>query len=144
LRQDPAKLTLGGELTRIADRFRRNTGLTVELKLPANEPQVAVDIIRHLGYIVTEALTNVWKHAGVGGATVVVRHLNGRVVVQVTDDGQGFEPVDVGSGQTGLGLWSMRERAQEIGGDIDIRSSIGGGTQVTISIPMVGRRDGTL
>jgi signal transduction histidine kinase len=142
LRQDPAQLTLGGELTRIADRFQRNTGLVVELKLPVNEPQVPVDAIRHMGYIVTEALTNVWKHAGVGEATVVVRRTNGQATVQVIDEGGGFDPVEVGSGQAGLGLWNMRERAQEIGGDIDIRSSIGGGTQVTISVPLVAHRDG--
>jgi signal transduction histidine kinase len=143
LRQDPAQLTLGGELTRIADRFLRNTGLMVDLKLPINEPQVPVDTIRHLGYIVTEALTNVWKHAGVDEATVAVRQLDGRAVVQVLDEGHGFEPVEVGPGQTGLGLWSMRERAQEIGGDIDIRSSIGNGTQVTISLPVASYRKGT-
>ncbi|MEJ2555471.1 MAG: sensor histidine kinase [Anaerolineae bacterium] len=142
LRQDPAQLTLGGELTRIADRFQRNTGLVVELKLPVNEPQVPIDAIRHMGYIVTEALTNVWKHAGVEEATVVVRRTNGQATVQVVDDGGGFDPVEVGSGRAGLGLWNMRERAQEIGGDIDIRSSIGGGTQVTIIVPLVTHRDG--
>jgi signal transduction histidine kinase len=141
LRQDPAQLTLGGELTRIADRFQRNTGLVVELKLPVTEPQVPVDAIRHMGYIVTEALTNVWKHAGVEAATVVVRRSNGQATVQVIDEGGGFDPVEVGSGRAGLGLWNMRERAQEIGGDIDIRSSIGGGTQVTIIVPLVAHRD---
>jgi signal transduction histidine kinase len=142
LRQDPAQLTLGGELTRIADRFRRNTGLAVALRLPTDEPQVPVDTIRHLGYIVTEALTNVWKHAGVGQATVVVRHANGQAVVQVIDEGQGFDPAAVESGQAGLGLWNMRERAREIGGDIDIRSTLSGGTQVTVSAPSAGHRDG--
>ncbi len=142
LRQDPAQLTLGGELTRIADRFQRNTGLVVELKLPVTEPQVPIDAIRHMGYIVTEALTNVWKHAGVEEATVVVRRTNGQATVQVIDEGGGFDPVEVGSGRAGLGLWNMRERAQEIGGDIDIRSSIGGGTQVTIIVPLVAHRDG--
>jgi signal transduction histidine kinase len=141
LRQDPAQLTLGGELTRIADRFRRNTGLLVQLKLPAKEPQVPVDTIRHLGYIVAEALTNVWKHAGVEQASIVVRHANSRAMVQVIDEGRGFDPVEMGSGQAGLGLWNMRERAQEIGGDIDIRSSTGGGTQVTVSIPLAERRN---
>jgi signal transduction histidine kinase len=142
LRQDPAQLTLGGELTRISDRFRRNTNLMVELKLPPNEPQVPVDAIRHLGYIVTEALTNTWKHAGVDEASVVVRQVDSQAIVQVLDEGQGFDPVEVGSGQTGLGLWNMRERAQEIGGDVDIRSSRGNGTQVTVSVPLIEHEDG--
>jgi two-component system sensor histidine kinase NreB len=142
LRQDPAQLTLGGELTRISDRFRRNTNLMVELKLPPNEPQVPVDAIRHLGYIVTEALTNTWKHAGVDEASVVVRRVDSQAIVQVLDEGQGFDPVEVGSGQTGLGLWNMRERAQEIGGNVDIRSSRGNGTQVTVSVPLIEHEDG--
>ena len=142
LRQDPAQLTLGGELTRISDRFRRNTNLMVELKLPPNEPQVPVDAIRHLGYIVTEALTNTWKHAGVDEASVVVRQVDSQAIVQVLDEGQGFDPVEVGSGQTGLGLWNMRERAQEIGGNVDIRSSRGNGTQVTVSVPLIEHEDG--
>jgi signal transduction histidine kinase len=142
LRQDPAQLTLGGELTRIADRFRRNTGLLIDLTLPTNEPQVPVDTIRHLGYIVTEALTNVWKHAGVEQAAVMVRRSDGRAMVQVADEGRGFDPVEVGPGRAGLGLWNMHERAQEIGGDIDIRSAIGAGTQVTISVPLAEQRNG--
>jgi signal transduction histidine kinase len=142
LRQDPAQLTLGGELTRISDRFRRNTNLMVELKLPLNEPPVPVDTVRHLGYIVTEALTNTWKHAGVDEASVVVRRVDSQAIVQVLDEGQGFDPVEVGSGQTGLGLWNMRERAQEIGGDVDIRSSRGSGTQVTVSVPLIEHEDG--
>ncbi len=141
LRQDPAQLTLGGELTRIVDRFRRNTDLAVELKLPPNEPQVPVDTIRHLGYIVTEALTNVWKHAGVAQATVVVRRVNGQATVQVTDEGKGFNLLEIGSGRAGMGLANMRERTQEIGGEINIRSSIGNGTQVTVNVPLVGHRN---
>jgi len=143
LRQDPAQLTLGGELTRIADRFRRNTELTVDLKLPASELQVPVDTIRHLGYIVTEALTNVWKHAGVERATVVVRQNHGRATVQVLDEGKGFDLSTIGVGRAGMGLFNMRERAQEIGGEIDIRSSVGDGTQVTVNVPLTGHRDGT-
>ncbi len=131
-------------MTRITDRFRRNTDLIVELSLPVDEPQVSVDTIRHLGYIVTEALTNVWKHAGVQEASVVVHFVNSQARVQVIDVGCGFDPGEFGPGQAGLGLWNMRERAQEIGGDIDIRSSIGNGTQVTVSVPLVGDRNCTL
>jgi hypothetical protein len=108
----------------------------VELKLPTHEPQVPVDAIRHLGYIVTEAKTNVWKHAGVKQATVVVRRVNNRTMVQVTDEGKGFDLAGIEHARTGLGLSTMRERAQEIGGDVDIRSAIGSGTQVTVSLPL--------
>ncbi len=138
LRQDPAQLTLSGELTRIADRFNHNTGLVVKLELPDDELQVPVDTIRHLGYIVTEALTNVWKHAGVTQATVAVRHVNGRATVQVADEGCGFDSIGIDPAQTGLGLSTMRERAQEIGGEVEIRSACGDGTQITVSLPLTG------
>ena len=72
-----------------------------------------------------------------------VYRINGQARVQVIDAGSGFDPVEVGPDQAGLGLWNMRERAQEIGGDIDIRSSISNGTQVTISVPLAEGRDGT-
>jgi signal transduction histidine kinase len=142
MRQDPAQLTLGGELTRIVERFGRNTGMRVELKLPAQELQVPVDTIRHLGYMVTEALTNVWKHAGIEQATVAVRRVNGRAIVQVADSGRGFDLNHAGTRQAGLGLWNMRERAQEIGADIDIRSSAGHGTQLSISVPLASAEEG--
>ena len=69
LRQDPGSTArLAERLRRIADRFERNTGMAVELRLPARDLFVPVDAIRHLGYIVTEALANTWKHAGAARA----------------------------------------------------------------------------
>ena len=136
LRQDPAQMTLRDELTRIADRFERNTGLTVDLKLPHREMQVPVDAIRHLGYIVAEALGNIWKHARCSRAAVTVRRANGQVVVKVADDGQGFDVVQVEGGQVGMGLRNMRERALEIGAQIQFRSSPGEGAQVVVVLPI--------
>jgi signal transduction histidine kinase len=135
LSQDPAQMTLGGELTRIVDRFQRNSGMTVEVRLPSTELPVPVDAIRHLGYIVAEALTNVWKHAGASRVTIVVRCVDQRVVVRVTDNGQGFEPVQMDTGQVGMGLRNMWERAQEIGAEIEVRSWPAKGTQVTVVVP---------
>ena len=135
LSQDPAQLTLSGELTRSVERFARNTGMRVDLRLPAREPAVSVDAVRHLGYIVTEALTNAWKHAGVKQASVVVRPSAGRLLVQITDNGRGFDPAAPGGYRAGFGVRNMRERAQEIGADLDIRSHAGG-TTVSISMPL--------
>jgi len=140
LSQDPAQLTLNGELTRSVERFARNTGMRVDLKLPAQELGVPVDAVRHLGYIVTEALTNAWKHAGVRQASVVVRRSAGRLLVQVTDNGRGFDPATLGGHRAGLGVRNMHERAQEIGADLDIRSHPGG-TIVSISLPLLTEQE---
>jgi two-component system sensor histidine kinase UhpB len=74
----------------------------------------------------------------VAQATVVVRRVNSRATVQVADEGYGFDPLGIDPAQTGLGLSTMRERAQEIGGEVDIHSACGSGTQVTVSLPLTG------
>ncbi len=135
LRQDPARLTLGEELAQISDRFERNTGLTVELRLPARDLLVPVDAIRHLGYIVAEALTNIWKHAQANRASVTVRRAAGRVIVKVSDNGRGFDVAQVEAGPVGMGLRNMRDRALEIGAQVEFRSSPGKGAQVVVVLP---------
>jgi signal transduction histidine kinase len=144
LRQDPAQMTLSGELARIIDRFQRNTGLAVEYRLPQREPAVPVDAIRHLGYIVTEALANVWKHANAGCATVTVRRAGNRVLVKVIDDGTGFDTTHIAETEAGMGLSNIRERAREIGAEVEIRSAIGRGTRILISLPTVEAREEVL
>jgi len=139
LRQDPTQLTLGEELTRIVERFQHNTGLPVLLKLPRGELPVPVDTVRHVGYIVSEALANTWKHAQAHHAVVTVRRANGRVIIKVADDGRGFDIVHVEHTAGGMGLRNMRERAQEIGAEMELRSSPGKGCQVMIGLPIVER-----
>lgn len=137
LRQDPTQLTLGEELIRIVERFQHNTGLRVLLKLPRGELPVPVDTVRHVGYIVTEALTNTWKHAHASRAVVTVHRVDGRVVVKVADDGRGFDVAQMMHAANGMGLRNMHERAQEIGAELTLRSSPGKGCQVLIGLPVV-------
>ncbi|MGC8879800.1 MAG: sensor histidine kinase [Anaerolineae bacterium] len=137
LRQDPTQLTLGEELMRIAERFQHNTELPVLLKLPRGELPVSVDVVRHVGYIVTEALTNIWKHAHANRAVITVRRADGRVMVKVTDDGCGFDVAYAMHSTNGMGLRNMCERAQEIGAELTLRSAPGKGCQVLIGLPTI-------
>ena len=136
LRHDPAQLTLAEELIRIVDRFRRNTGMKVELILPDADIPVPIDTVRHLGFVVTEALTNVWKHAGTDSATLEMRQENGRLLLQIVDQGKGLGVNMHHDKPTGLGLLTMRERAHEIGAQLDIASSENEGTCVRIWVPV--------
>ena len=137
LRQDPTQLTLGEELMHIAERFQHNTELPVLLKLPRGELPVPVETVRHVGYIVTEALTNIWKHAHASRAVITVRRADGRVLVKVADDGCGFDVAQALHSANGMGLRNMRERAQEIGAALTWRSAPGKGCQVLIDLPVV-------
>ena len=136
LRHDPSQLNLTAELTRIADRFQNNTGMRVELILPDDGVPVPVDTVRHLGYIVTEALTNVWKHSGASWAAVQMRILPGGLELDISDSGSGFDVEDCVGFPAGLGLSSMRERAREIGAGFEIVSSEDEGTRVSVRVPL--------
>jgi two-component system NarL family sensor kinase len=79
--------------------------------------------------IVTEALTNVARHAGARTCTVHFAR-NGALELEVTDDGRGLE----GPPRKGVGLTAMYERAEELGGTLEIESSAAG-TRVLARLP---------
>jgi signal transduction histidine kinase len=80
-----------------------------------------------------EALQNAAKHAHGASAAVIDLYDNGSLLVQVRDDGAGFDPAQVGAG---VGFISMRDRLAAVGGELDITSSVGRGTCVTAKIPL--------
>jgi signal transduction histidine kinase/ligand-binding sensor domain-containing protein len=92
-------------------------------------PKIEEELYR----IAQEALNNALKHARPSAITVTIRAENGNVVLEVTDDGGGFDLQAVGD-KGGLGLVSMRERAEKLGGTLTIASTPGEGTKVQISI----------
>src|SRR4051794_21158295 len=116
---------LGGLRTALADvcdRFARR-GLPVDCEapggaLPAGPASTAV-VMR----ILNEALTNAEKHAGAQRVSVRLEHFDGRLEMRVEDDGAGFDPGDqAGPGEGHLGLTVMRQRAEDAGGSVEIRS----------------------
>ncbi len=87
--------------------------------------------------ICQEALNNVWKHAGAAHVAVTLATEGDDVLLRVVDDGAGFDVRDVRSRRpaTSYGLLGMSERADLIGGRIDVRSRPGGGTSLEIRVP---------
>ena len=86
--------------------------------------------------IALEALNNALKHAAASSVNVHVRTQDGGIELEVTDDGIGFDP-DVMDDRGGMGLSSMRERAEKLGATLTIQSAPGKGTQVLIRIAEV-------
>ncbi len=82
--------------------------------------------------VVQEALNNCARHAQATAAQVSVRQETGRIVVEIQDDGSGFDPLRV----RGLGLLGMEERARHLGGAFEIDSRPGRGTLVRVSLPL--------
>jgi len=81
--------------------------------------------------IVTEAMTNVARHAAARHCHVRLS-LNGHLLLEVEDDGDGLPPVSL----PGVGLRSMRERAAELGGSCSVHARAGGGTVVRAQLPV--------
>ena len=139
LRDDPTQMRLFPVVRSIVERFERNTNLPVEVRLPEQEPALPFDTLRHLGYIVEEALVNVWKHANCQAAWVAIETQPEQIEVTIGDDGEGFDPAAVAAwpeGSKGWGLENIRERAQQVGGRCQIESAPGQGTRVLIQIPL--------
>ena len=86
--------------------------------------------------IVQEALTNVVRHAQATRVDVLLERRGDQVVAIIEDDGVGFDPeMERQSGR--LGLFSMQERAEMLGGALTIESRIGQGTTVFVEAPYV-------
>ncbi|MFV2064600.1 MAG: sensor histidine kinase, partial [Chloroflexota bacterium] len=123
-------------LARTVDDFESRSGLRVEYsaatRMPASlAPRVQVELLR----IVSEALTNVRKHADATTVRVKAEFSEGDVLVTITDNGRGF--VQEEAYDQGLGLQGMHERARLIGGSLLVRSEISGGTTIEVRVPVV-------
>lgn len=99
----------------------------------ADEPDISLDVKEALYRIAQESMHNTVKHARAANITVRLAHEPDQVRLEVQDDGQGFDPAGDFPGH--LGLRSMQERARDIGGTLDIESSPGAGTRITLRIP---------
>ncbi len=118
-------------------RFREQAGLPVAFHVEGAIPTIPALAAVQITRIVQEALTNVRKHAEATGVTVALAASDGRLVVRVEDNGRGFDvrAVEAAAGAR-FGLETMRERAESIGGVLEIVSVPGKGTTVTLAVPV--------
>ncbi|MGY1739645.1 MULTISPECIES: histidine kinase [unclassified Blastococcus] len=112
-------------------------GLPVDLRAPGAVPRVPARTVEHLVRIAGEALHNCVKHAGATAAAVSLDGEGGELVLEVADDGCGFDPAAIEAG--GHGQRTMRERALLCGGTLQVDSAPGRGTRVVVRVPVSGR-----
>jgi signal transduction histidine kinase len=90
---------------------------------------------REVILVLAEALANVERHADATLVDMMLVWEPHCMRLTMTDDGRGFDAGSV-SADGGMGLWVMRQRAQEIGGQLELASSGGRGTTITLMVPI--------
>jgi signal transduction histidine kinase len=123
---------LAGALRQRLDAVERRAGVEARL-LTEGEVELPAPVEEGLYRIAQEALNNALKHAAPTSVRVCLRAVDERVELEVVDDGTGFDPQIVGE-SGGMGLVSMRERAEKLGGSLTILSKPGEGTSVKVSV----------
>ena len=114
----------------VQDFQKQNPGIAVVSTLPARDFEMSGDRAIHLYRIVAEALTNVSRHAKATEVSIRAEKQGKGLVIAVSDNGEGFDPVRIDL--TRHGIRGMQERARVIGGEIEIRSAPGEGTTISV------------
>jgi signal transduction histidine kinase len=119
-----------------ADEFTRRAGIAVSVHgSPASQrarPEVEIALFR----IAQEALNNVAKHAHARSVVISLGSAGAQYRMSVVDDGVGLRPHEASQPRVGLGLVTMRERAQAVGGRLNVEGFAQGGTRITVQVPM--------
>jgi signal transduction histidine kinase len=127
---------LEAALLALAEQHQEASGIAVACRcdLPRNAEAEPAAVLETAVYrLVQEGLNNVSKHSMAGKAELIVRARDGEIVVEVSDDGIGFEPSRV---DEGFGLVGMRERAALLGGSFEVDSAKGSGTRLRAKLPL--------
>jgi signal transduction histidine kinase len=132
------RLGLAGALEALAEESSARGSLEVEttLELPEDPGREEERLVYRL---VQEALTNVVKHASASHVNVTAKESDGEILISVSDDGAGFDP---GIATVGRGLTGMRERIELLGGEIEMTSEPGRGTEIAARVPLQERSNG--
>ena len=119
---------------RLAETFREQTGMQVDLEARLGEERLPSAVETALYRIVQEALTNIVKHAEATRVSVLLTRKDGSALAVVEDDGLGFDPG--AARDEGLGLVGMRERVALVGGRLRIESAAGAGATLVAEVPL--------
>jgi signal transduction histidine kinase len=125
----------------MTDRFGKRTGLSVAFRTSHDALQLAPGVPLVAYRFAQEALTNVSKHAQATQVSVDLAQAGGVLSIEVTDNGRGLQADDLAKARS-FGLRGLHERAETVGGWVDISSSPGAGTSLILSVPLSGPENG--
>lgn len=132
------ELGLTAALRRAAESLQEDN-IECHIEIDGDLPQLTPAQESTTYWIVQEILSNVRKHSGASEVTARIQYHNNEFSVEVSDNGQGFSPERVMNSESRLvhlGLFGMKERAELLGGRLDIKSEKGKGTSVSFAFPV--------
>lgn len=135
LRAKPLEdLGLALAVSHLAESLAARTGLNLDMDVRNHLEHLAPDVEQCVYRVAQEALTNVARHADARSLHVALTHDRAHMILIVADDGRGFDPASVNGAH--FGLKGLRERAEMIGGRLDVDSQPRHGTTVRLEIGM--------
>ena len=119
-------------------QFAARAGIAVSVQADEPSARVAAEVGIALFRIAQEALNNVAKHAQAGRVAISLRRAGPELVMSISDDGNGLPPAASPARRRacGLGMVTMRERAQAVGGRFEVARLAGRGTRLTVTVPL--------
>jgi signal transduction histidine kinase len=133
LRVNPVEdLGLARALERAALDFGERSGVQIDLNVSDPKAAIPNETAAQILRIAQEALNNVERHAGARRVGVTLAQKNGGLKLNITDDGRGFDDASIGDER--FGLTGMRERAEMIGAELKVDSTVGQGTTVQLTM----------
>ncbi|MFB9722662.1 sensor histidine kinase [Planobispora longispora] len=133
LRADPAPFRLSTALADLVDGQADDGRTAVTLEFTGDESGYGPPALTTLYRAAQEGITNARRHADADRVRVAVALGETEARLTVADDGAGFPP-----GREGFGLLGMRERAEQVGGRVELDSGPGAGTRLTVTVPRGG------
>jgi signal transduction histidine kinase len=130
---------LSHSIRKLGSSLADRSGVALELDVdegvacPAGVEHALLSILR-------EAASNTARHAAARRLSVSLKQDESTIAMRISDDGRGFDPAVVASTSTGVGLWSMQERALAYGGQLSLSSRPAEGTAIEIVVPRVSSR----
>lgn len=121
-------------LGQLAHEFEDRTGIPVAVDVDVSLERQVAGIAAHVVQMTRESLSNVARHAGAATCRVSLRRADGHAILEIDDDGVGFD-VEAGT-RAGMGLGNLRARAESLGGRLLVSSPPGEGTTVQVSLPL--------
>jgi signal transduction histidine kinase len=124
-------------LSELLQPIIENSGITLSLKASPDLPSLDKALSHAASRIVQEAVTNAVRHSQGRNIQVELTMEGQELLLNISDDGTGFDPSLANALQGHFGITGMKERAAKLGGHIEITASAGNGTVVQVRLPAV-------